>query len=65
MSNGVPSDAQIRRVVDEINSNADVRSDLIAKSRAAMTEMNAHNWGNSRNRAAEMHFLIRALEGMG
>nr|WP_244970128.1 RHS repeat-associated core domain-containing protein [Nocardia cerradoensis] len=65
MSNGVPNSAQLSRVLDELHSNPDLRTDLIAKSRAAMTEMNAHNWGNSSNRAAEMHFLIRALEKMG
>ncbi|MGW6698238.1 DUF6531 domain-containing protein [Nocardia sp. NPDC055049] len=62
MSNGTPNDAQLRRVVSEIYSNADLRADLIDKSRAAMTEMNAHNWGNAKNKAAEMNFLIKALE---
>jgi hypothetical protein len=35
------------------------------KARAAQTEMNTHNWGNNKNRAAELHFLIRALEKLG
>jgi hypothetical protein len=30
-----------------------------------MEHMNDHNWGNSVNRAAEMNFLIKALQGMG
>lgn len=65
MTHGVPSDAQMRQALDAILSNPELRADLIAKSRAAITEMNSHGWGNAKNRAFELHLLIKALEKMG
>lgn len=55
MSHGVPTDAQMQRVQDLLASDPKLRADMIAKARAAMTEMNADNWGNSLNRAIEMN----------
>lgn len=65
MAHGVPSDAQLRQALEAILSNPELRADLIAKSRAAITEMNSHGWGNAKNRAFELHLLVKALEKMG
>ncbi|MCC3330934.1 putative T7SS-secreted protein [Nocardia abscessus] len=65
LSHGEPTEAQMQHVLDELRSNPALRADLIEKARAAMSEMNSHNWGYEKNRALEMHYLIRALEKMG
>ncbi|WP_218021390.1 hypothetical protein, partial [Nocardia crassostreae] len=64
LTHGVPNDTQMQQVLDALRSNPDLRADLIAKSRAAVDEMNSHGWGNSKNRALELHLLIKALEKM-
>jgi hypothetical protein len=65
LSTGTATQRQVQHVLDCISSCAPLREDLAAKAGAAMTEMNAHNWGNAVNRAAEMNFLIKALAKLG
>lgn len=62
MSNGMASTRDVLTARDAIMGSPALRDDLMSKARSAMTEMNDHNWGNSVNRAAEMNFLIKALE---
>jgi RHS repeat-associated protein len=64
LTNGEPSAAQLQKVADALHSDPALRADLITKARAAMEHMNSHNWGNAKNRAAEMARLIRNLEKM-
>jgi RHS repeat-associated protein len=65
LSSGTATPRQVQRVLDCINSCASLRSDLISKASSAMDEMNnGGNWGNTINRGSEMHFLIKALEGI-
>lgn len=64
LSAGEPSAAQLRTVSDALHSDPALRADLITKARAAMEHMNSHNWGNTKNRAAEMARLVRTLEKM-
>jgi RHS repeat-associated protein len=61
LSTGTATAGQVQRVLDSLNSSSALREDLISKATSAMHEMNAHNWGNYINRAAEMNFLIKAL----
>jgi hypothetical protein len=65
MSHGWASDKSVQKVLDTLKSSPELRADLMQKARAAQTEMNTHNWGNNKNRAAELQFLIRALEKLG
>lgn len=66
LSSGAATPRQVQRVLDCINSCPALRSDLISKASSAMDEMNnGGNWGNAVNRGSEMHFLIKALEGIG
>ncbi|WP_460407302.1 polymorphic toxin-type HINT domain-containing protein, partial [Actinophytocola sediminis] len=65
LRSGTATSADVQRALAEIESNPRVRADLIDKARSAMSSMNNGEWGMSKNRAAEMHYLIRALEGMG
>jgi RHS repeat-associated protein len=66
LSNGrVATSKQVQRVLDCLETCAPLRNDLASKASAAMDEMNHGNWGNSLNRAAEMNFLIKALNRMG
>lgn len=65
LRNGTATSQEVDRALTEIRSNPQVRADLIEKSRSAMNSMNHGEWGMSSNRAAEMHFLIKALEKMG
>jgi hypothetical protein len=51
-------------VLKRLSTSGTLRQDLICKTEAVMREMNAHNWGNAANRAAEMNFLIKALRRM-
>ncbi|MFI6682440.1 polymorphic toxin-type HINT domain-containing protein [Streptomyces sp. NPDC050485] len=64
MSNGWASDKSVQKVLDTLNASPELREDLIAKASEAMAEMNKHNWGNEKNRAAEMSRLINALKKM-
>ncbi|MFD7015377.1 polymorphic toxin-type HINT domain-containing protein [Streptomyces sp. NPDC059928] len=64
MSNGWASDKSVQKVLDTLNSSPELREDLLEKASAAMSEMNKHNWGNEKNRAAEMSRLINALKKM-
>ncbi len=59
---GEATQAEIDATIDAIKTDPSLRADLIAKTREAMKEMNAHNWGNEKNRAVEMKFLIDALK---
>ncbi|MFI6286665.1 polymorphic toxin-type HINT domain-containing protein [Streptomyces sp. NPDC051018] len=61
MSNGMASKRDVAAAQKAIMGDPRLRADLIGKARSAMADMNAHNWGNSVNRAAEMNFLIKAL----
>ena len=65
LRSGVATPQDVQRAIDEIRSNPQLRADLIDKARSAMGSMNSGEWGMDRNRAAELHFLIRALEQMG
>jgi hypothetical protein len=65
LRSGTATPEDVQRALAEIQSNPQLRADLIDKSRSAMGSMNSGEWGMSSNRAAEMHFLIKALEGMG
>ncbi|SDX09577.1 hypothetical protein SAMN05421504_102294 [Amycolatopsis xylanica] len=61
---GLATDKEIAAVVAAIKNNPKLRADLIAKTRSAMEKMNSGEWGMDKNRAAEMNFLIKALEKM-
>lgn len=61
MSNGMARSRDVEIARQSIMGSAELRVDLIDKARSAMGHMNDHNWGNSINRASEMHFLIKAL----
>jgi RHS repeat-associated protein len=65
LSNGTPTPKQVQQVLDAVKSDPSLRADLIQKARSAMDDMNAGSYGMSKNRAAEMNFLIKALEKMG
>jgi RHS repeat-associated protein len=65
LRSGVATPQAVQWVIAEIHSNPQLRADLIDKARGAMGSMNSGEWGMGRNRAAELHFLIRALEQMG
>ncbi len=64
LKSGLPSDAQVEAVRDAVMTDSDLRADLIGKARSAMQDMNNHNWGNSVNRAFEMHILIKNLDNV-
>ncbi|MER7165693.1 ricin-type beta-trefoil lectin domain protein, partial [Micromonospora sp. NPDC000207] len=65
LSSGTATPQDVQRALAEINRSARFRSDLIGKARSAMASMNSGEWGMNLNRAAEMNFLIKALEKMG
>ncbi|MGC9501868.1 polymorphic toxin-type HINT domain-containing protein [Streptomyces sp. WG7] len=65
MSHGWASNKSVQKVLDTLKSSPELRKDLIQKARAAQTEMNKHNWGNAKNRALELQYLIKALEKLG
>ncbi|MEU3981762.1 hypothetical protein AB0F77_16955 [Streptomyces sp. NPDC026672] len=62
LSNGMASKRDVETARSAIMDNPELRANLIDKARSAMGDMNDRNWGNLRNRAPEMHFLIKALE---
>ncbi|MGC9382625.1 polymorphic toxin-type HINT domain-containing protein [Streptomyces sp. MH13] len=62
MSHGWASDKSVQKVLDTLKSSPELRKDLIQKAHAAQTQMNTHNWGNTKNRAREMQFPIKDLE---
>lgn len=62
LSTGMASARDIDAARNAIMGNPYLRADLIDKAGSAMAGMNSHNWGNLINRAAEMNFLIKALE---
>jgi hypothetical protein len=62
---GIASDSEVQSTLGAIRSDSSLRNDLIAKAGSAMEKMNSNEWGMGTNRAAEMHFLIKALEKMG
>jgi RHS repeat-associated protein len=59
---GMASARDVETARKALMEDPDLRADLIEKARSATEHMNNHNWGNSLNRAAEMNFLIKALE---
>lgn len=65
LSTGMPSDKSVKKVLDALKSSPALRKDLIKKSRSAQEHMNTHNWGDTKNRAVELQFLIKALEKLG
>ncbi|WP_406446408.1 DUF6531 domain-containing protein [Streptomyces sp. NBC_01613] len=64
LKNGTASEQQVQKVLDEIHSNPALRKDIIDKATAARDAMNKGAYGMTKNRAAEMHFIIKALEKM-
>ncbi|MEV8093247.1 hypothetical protein [Kitasatospora sp. NPDC085879] len=64
MTHGMASDKKLKEAPDISHSRPEARADLIVKARSAMGHMDDHNWGNERNRAAEMRQLIQPLERM-
>jgi RHS repeat-associated protein len=62
LKTGLPTSDQLDQVLAALKSDPTLRADLIQKARAAMDAMNRGAYGMSQNRAAEMHFLIKALE---
>ncbi|WTP14332.1 polymorphic toxin-type HINT domain-containing protein [Streptomyces sp. NBC_00191] len=65
LRSGTASPKEVQKVLDEIHSNPSLRADIIDKARSARASMNAGEFGMQSNRAAEIHFLIKALEKMG
>lgn len=65
MSHGTASGRSVQKFLVTLKNSPDLRKDLIQKARAAQEHMNTHNWGNANNRAAELQFLIKALEKLG
>jgi RHS repeat-associated protein len=61
----VPTPKQLAQVQNAIETDPGLRADLIQKTRSVMDNMNAGTYGMAQNRAAEMNFLIKALEKMG
>ncbi|NBM17121.1 hypothetical protein [Streptomyces sp. GC420] len=62
---GTASPKEVQKVLDEIHSNPSLRADIIDKAKSARAGMNAGEFGMQPNRAAEIHFLIKALDKMG
>jgi RHS repeat-associated protein len=65
LRSGTAGPKDVQKVLDEIRSNPSLRSDIIQKAKSARDSMNAGEFGMHSNRAAEIHFLIKALEKMG
>ena len=61
LSNGAPLDKMVDAALATIKSHPKLRQVLIGESTSAVERMNSHNWGNNKNRAAGLHFLIKAL----
>ncbi|MEV8014850.1 DUF6531 domain-containing protein [Streptomyces sp. NPDC086554] len=64
LSKGTASEKEVQKVLDEIHSNRSLRDDIIAKASSARDSMNRGEYGTAKNRAAEIHFIIKALEKM-
>ncbi|MEE1941120.1 DUF6531 domain-containing protein [Streptomyces sp. TRM 70361] len=64
LRNGTASERDVERALNELRSNPDFRNDFIDKAKSARDEMNAGGYGMQKNRALEIHFLIKALEKM-
>jgi RHS repeat-associated protein len=64
LRSGSATQNDVQKALNEIHSSPQFRSALAQQARSAMDSMNRGEWGMSTNRAAEMHFLIKALEGM-
>ncbi|MEV0949670.1 polymorphic toxin-type HINT domain-containing protein [Promicromonospora sp. NPDC050249] len=62
LRHGSASDGEVKTVLAEIDKNPALREDIIAKATSARNSMNAGEYGTQVNRAAEMQFLIKALE---
>ncbi|GAA0829120.1 hypothetical protein GCM10009525_27440 [Streptosporangium amethystogenes subsp. fukuiense] len=64
LRSGSPSNAELQQALDAIKSNPQLRANLIHNARDVMARMNSGELGMNKNRASEMHFLIKALEKM-
>ncbi|MEU8268618.1 hypothetical protein AB0B89_15790 [Sphaerisporangium sp. NPDC049002] len=62
LRSGTPSDVELRMVLDAVRSDPKLRASLIRNAKDVMARMNSGQLGMNKNRAAEMHFLIKALE---
>jgi hypothetical protein len=62
---GTATADDVASALNQLRGNPELRADLIRQAQSAMDSMNAGEWGMATNRAAEMHFLIQALEAMG
>ncbi|TLS41833.1 hypothetical protein FE633_34050 [Streptomyces montanus] len=62
LKHGTASEREVQKVLDEIHSNPALRNDIIEKATSARDAMNKGAFGMSKNRAAEIHFLIKNLE---
>ena len=65
LTNGAATADDVQQALRQIQTNPGLRADLIRQAQSAMQSMNAGEWGMATNRAAEMNFLIKALEKMG
>jgi uncharacterized protein RhaS with RHS repeats len=61
LSTGTPTPHQVQHALPEIYSNRELRRDIVEKATEVMKEMNAGSYGMTKNRAAEMYFLVQAL----
>ncbi|MCT2592228.1 hypothetical protein LHJ74_20370 [Streptomyces sp. N2-109] len=61
---GTASERDAQRALQEVRSNPEFRKDLMEKAKSARESMNKGEYGMSSNRAAEIHFIIKALEKM-
>ncbi|MFI6816008.1 RHS repeat-associated core domain-containing protein [Nonomuraea sp. NPDC050328] len=61
---GMPGRAELDFVLKSLQRDSALRENLIRNARDAMDRMNSGKLGMAKNRALEMHFLIKALEKM-
>jgi len=64
LRSGTASPKQVQAVLDEIAGSPALRNDIITKASSVRESMNSGAFGTAKNRASEMHFLIKALENM-
>ncbi|HEV2635378.1 MAG TPA: DUF6531 domain-containing protein [Actinocrinis sp.] len=66
VNNVTASRKDVSTVLTALQEDPALRADTISKFRSAMQSMNAGGYGKmAENHAAQMHFLIKALEKMG
>lgn len=64
LKTGTASDREVQKVLDEIRNNKSLRDDIIDKATSARDSMNRDEFGMAKNRAPEIHFLIKNLQKM-